>query len=147
MHPFVYKSEINYKVTRHILNYIIFSLFSTFFLSRFTENASFLLLSSLRFHGSTAPPEDDPLPLFSLRIVFLFAISSKKNTNPSSICARPDNGDAAIAPLRVRRAKLVVTGEVMRLHHQKHHQTYVTNYNTAFELLDRPWRREMHQLS
>nr|AEK82129.1 mitochondrial manganese superoxide dismutase [Datisca glomerata] len=30
----------------------------------------------------------------------------------------------------------VISGEIMRLHHQKHHQTYVTNYNKALEQLD-----------
>ncbi|KAJ4772923.1 Superoxide dismutase [Rhynchospora pubera] len=29
-----------------------------------------------------------------------------------------------------------ISGEIMRLHHQKHHQTYVTNYNKALEQLD-----------
>ncbi|XP_071732724.1 superoxide dismutase [Mn], mitochondrial [Rutidosis leptorrhynchoides] len=28
------------------------------------------------------------------------------------------------------------SGEIMQLHHQKHHQTYVTNYNKAIEQLD-----------
>ncbi|KAL5991281.1 hypothetical protein ACLOJK_012188 [Asimina triloba] len=30
----------------------------------------------------------------------------------------------------------VISGEIMKLHHQKHHQTYVTNYNKALEQLD-----------
>ncbi|XP_058110617.1 superoxide dismutase [Mn], mitochondrial-like [Magnolia sinica] len=30
----------------------------------------------------------------------------------------------------------VISGEIMTLHHQKHHQTYVTNYNKALEQLD-----------
>ncbi|KAJ3682901.1 hypothetical protein LUZ60_013128 [Juncus effusus] len=29
----------------------------------------------------------------------------------------------------------VISGEIMRLHHQKHHQTYVNNYNKALEML------------
>ena len=29
-----------------------------------------------------------------------------------------------------------ISGEIMQLHHQKHHQTYITNYNTALEQLD-----------
>ncbi|KAL4189937.1 hypothetical protein AMTRI_Chr08g209560 [Amborella trichopoda] len=29
-----------------------------------------------------------------------------------------------------------INGEIMRLHHQKHHQAYVTNFNNALELLD-----------
>nr|QWT72338.1 manganese superoxide dismutase [Robinia pseudoacacia] len=29
----------------------------------------------------------------------------------------------------------VISGEIMQLHHQKHHQTYVTNYNKALEQL------------
>ncbi|KAF3330422.1 superoxide dismutase [Carex littledalei] len=29
-----------------------------------------------------------------------------------------------------------ISGEIMRLHHQKHHQTYVTNYNKALEQLE-----------
>lgn len=29
-----------------------------------------------------------------------------------------------------------ITGEIMRLHHQKHHATYVANYNKALEQLD-----------
>ncbi|WOH03257.1 hypothetical protein DCAR_0522653 [Daucus carota subsp. sativus] len=29
-----------------------------------------------------------------------------------------------------------ISGEIMKLHHQKHHQTYVTNYNKALEQLD-----------
>ncbi|WOK93701.1 Mn-superoxide dismutase I [Canna indica] len=29
-----------------------------------------------------------------------------------------------------------ISGEIMKLHHQKHHQTYVTNYNNALEQLD-----------
>ncbi|KAJ8649781.1 hypothetical protein MRB53_002804 [Persea americana] len=29
-----------------------------------------------------------------------------------------------------------ISGEIMHLHHQKHHQTYVTNYNKALEQLD-----------
>jgi Fe-Mn family superoxide dismutase len=30
----------------------------------------------------------------------------------------------------------VISGEIMQIHHQKHHQTYVTNYNKALEQLD-----------
>lgn len=29
-----------------------------------------------------------------------------------------------------------INGDIMQLHHQKHHQTYVTNYNKALEQLD-----------
>ncbi|XP_031496476.1 superoxide dismutase [Mn], mitochondrial-like [Nymphaea colorata] len=29
-----------------------------------------------------------------------------------------------------------ISGEIMRLHHQKHHQTYITNYNAALEKLE-----------
>lgn len=29
-----------------------------------------------------------------------------------------------------------ISGEIMQLHHRKHHQTYVTNYNKAIEQLD-----------
>lgn len=29
-----------------------------------------------------------------------------------------------------------ISGEIMKLHHQKHHQTYVTNFNKALEQLD-----------
>lgn len=29
-----------------------------------------------------------------------------------------------------------ISGEIMQLHHQKHHQAYVTNYNNAQEQLD-----------
>ncbi|OAY38252.1 superoxide dismutase [Mn], mitochondrial [Manihot esculenta] len=29
----------------------------------------------------------------------------------------------------------VISAEIMRLHHQKHHQTYITNYNKALEQL------------
>ncbi|CAL0305326.1 unnamed protein product [Lupinus luteus] len=29
-----------------------------------------------------------------------------------------------------------ISGEIMQLHHQKHHQAYVTNYNKAIEQLD-----------
>ncbi|PWA51719.1 Manganese/iron superoxide dismutase [Artemisia annua] len=29
-----------------------------------------------------------------------------------------------------------ISGEIMQIHHQKHHQTYVTNYNKAIEQLD-----------
>lgn len=28
-----------------------------------------------------------------------------------------------------------ISAEIMRLHHQKHHQTYITNYNKALEQL------------
>ncbi|GKF50045.1 superoxide dismutase [Mn], mitochondrial-like protein [Tanacetum coccineum] len=28
-----------------------------------------------------------------------------------------------------------ISGEIMQIHHQKHHQTYVTNYNKAIEQL------------
>ncbi|KAJ7959924.1 Superoxide dismutase [Quillaja saponaria] len=30
----------------------------------------------------------------------------------------------------------VISGEIMELHHKKHHNTYVTNFNTALEQLD-----------
>ncbi|XP_075634043.1 superoxide dismutase [Mn], mitochondrial-like [Castanea sativa] len=30
----------------------------------------------------------------------------------------------------------VISGEIMQLHHLKHHQTYITNYNKALEQLD-----------
>ncbi|EEF41565.1 superoxide dismutase [mn], putative [Ricinus communis] len=30
----------------------------------------------------------------------------------------------------------VISGEIMQLHHQKHHQTYITNYNKSLELLN-----------
>ncbi|CAH1438817.1 unnamed protein product [Lactuca virosa] len=30
----------------------------------------------------------------------------------------------------------VISGEIMQLHHQKHHQAYITNYNKALEQLD-----------
>lgn len=29
-----------------------------------------------------------------------------------------------------------ISGEIMQLHHQKHHQTYITNYNKALEQLN-----------
>jgi len=29
-----------------------------------------------------------------------------------------------------------ISGEIMKLHHQKHHQTYITNFNKALEQLD-----------
>ncbi|XP_073305269.1 superoxide dismutase [Mn], mitochondrial [Primulina huaijiensis] len=29
-----------------------------------------------------------------------------------------------------------ISGEIMQIHHQKHHQTYITNYNKALEQLD-----------
>lgn len=29
-----------------------------------------------------------------------------------------------------------ISGEIMQLHHKKHHQAYVTNYNKALEQLD-----------
>jgi len=29
-----------------------------------------------------------------------------------------------------------ISGEIMQIHHQKHHQAYVTNYNNALEQLD-----------
>ncbi|XWS56944.1 hypothetical protein CRYUN_Cryun09bG0128900 [Craigia yunnanensis] len=29
----------------------------------------------------------------------------------------------------------IISGEIMQLHHQKHHQTYITNYNKALEQL------------
>lgn len=28
-----------------------------------------------------------------------------------------------------------ISGEIMQIHHQKHHQTYITNYNKALEQL------------
>ncbi|KDP21662.1 hypothetical protein JCGZ_03333 [Jatropha curcas] len=30
----------------------------------------------------------------------------------------------------------VISAEIMQLHHQKHHQTYITNYNKSLELLN-----------
>lgn len=30
----------------------------------------------------------------------------------------------------------VISGEIMQLHHSKHHQAYVTNYNKALEQLE-----------
>lgn len=30
----------------------------------------------------------------------------------------------------------VISGEIMQLHHQKHHQAYITNFNKALEQLD-----------
>jgi superoxide dismutase len=35
----------------------------------------------------------------------------------------------------------VISGEIKRLHRQKHHQTHVTNYNTVLELLDSAMER------
>lgn len=29
-----------------------------------------------------------------------------------------------------------ISGDIMQLHHQKHHQAYITNYNKALEQLD-----------
>jgi Iron/manganese superoxide dismutases, alpha-hairpin domain len=39
-------------------------------------------------------------------------------------------------PYEYNALEPVISGETMWFHHQKHHQTYVTNYNAALELLD-----------
>ncbi|XP_078436501.1 manganese superoxide dismutase 1 [Wolffia australiana] len=34
-----------------------------------------------------------------------------------------------------------ISGEIMKIHHQKHHQTYITNYNKSLEQLDEAIRK------
>lgn len=36
----------------------------------------------------------------------------------------------------------VISGEIMKLHHQKHHQAYITNYNKALEQLGQAIAKE-----
>ncbi|WOL06851.1 hypothetical protein Cni_G15585 [Canna indica] len=49
-------------------------------------------------------------------------------------------GVAAVAlpdlPYDYSALEPTISGEIMRLHHQKHHQTYVANYNNALEQLE-----------
>lgn len=38
----------------------------------------------------------------------------------------------------------VISGEIMQLHHSKHHQAYVNNFNIAFEQLQEAQQKSMH---
>ncbi|KAI3870407.1 hypothetical protein MKX03_008415 [Papaver bracteatum] len=60
-------------------------------------------------------------------LIFLFLIfTGLKSQNLISL---PD------LPYDYSALEPVISGEIMQLHHQKHHQTYVTNYNKALEQL------------
>ncbi|XP_078160303.1 superoxide dismutase [Mn] 3.1, mitochondrial-like [Carex rostrata] len=64
------------------------------------------------------------------------AISSKKTLNPARSARGLTTATLPPLPYEYDALEPVISGEIMRLHHLKHHQTYVTNYNKALELLD-----------
>ncbi|KAL6865025.1 hypothetical protein ACP4OV_016176 [Aristida adscensionis] len=81
----------------------------------------------------------------------LRTLASKKALAPALGGARPLAAAAAAAAAAARGVTTVslpdlpydfgalepaISGEIMRLHHQKHHATYVANYNKALEQLD-----------
>ncbi|GER25999.1 superoxide dismutase [Striga asiatica] len=67
----------------------------------------------------------------------LRTVITKKPLNPSRLGFRglqtvslPD------LPYDYGALEPAISGEIMQLHHQKHHQAYITNYNKALEQLD-----------
>ena len=78
----------------------------------------------------------------------LRTLASKKTLSLALGGARPLAAAAAAAARGVTTVALpdlsydfgalepAISGEIMRLHHQKHHATYVANYNKALEQLD-----------
>ena len=65
------------------------------------------------------------------------SIVGSKNILFSGLQSVPNRGKATLPDLPYDYSALepVITAEIMQLHHSKHHQTYVNNYNVASEKL------------
>ncbi|KAM7274923.1 hypothetical protein ACFE04_016789 [Oxalis oulophora] len=69
------------------------------------------------------------------------ALRSLVNKKPlASLAMQSSRGLQTVAlpdlPYDYGALEPAISGEIMQIHHQKHHQTYVTNYNKALEQLD-----------
>ncbi|KAJ3699597.1 hypothetical protein LUZ61_003302 [Rhynchospora tenuis] len=70
-------------------------------------------------------------------MALLRSIAIPSNKTPTLARTARSLTTATLPPLPYSYDALepVISSEIMMLHHQKHHQTYVTNYNSALELL------------
>lgn len=67
-----------------------------------------------------------------------FASAGGSGTRWQGLCHARGLKVAALPDLEYDYGALepAISGEIMRLHHQKHHKAYVSNYNDALEKLD-----------
>ncbi|KAI3878637.1 hypothetical protein MKW98_027942 [Papaver atlanticum] len=69
-------------------------------------------------------------------ILFCFIFTGLNHQNLSlGFCREFQTVSLPHLPYDYSALEPVISGEIMQLHHQKHHQTYVTNYNKALEQL------------
>ena len=59
----------------------------------------------------------------------------RKNAVPSGICSIRAKHTLPDMPYGCKALEPVISGEIMELHHSKHHATYVNNLNAAEEKL------------